>query len=244
MINFKIIIPFYNTEKWLSKTVESLLSQKYDNFSCYFSDDISTDRGLEVLNKYKDPKLNIITNTEKKYALKNIYDTINYSKPSDEDVIVLLDGDDWLFDDFALYKLNYYYSNEDILLTYGTYVHYPQGILPSNVTSYSENVIKNNLYRKDTWRASHLRTFKYKLWKNIKIEDLKDDDGEFYRMAWDLAIMFPMLEMSGGKHKCVSDILYCYNTSNPINDHKVNLNLQLSTDRKIRNKIPYNKLNI
>ncbi len=47
--------------------------------------------------------------------------------------------------------------------------------------------------------TSALRTFKYKLWKNIKEEDLKNREGKFYEAAWDLAFMFPMFEMAGEK---------------------------------------------
>jgi hypothetical protein len=161
---------------------------------------------------------------------------------TDEDIIVLLDGDDWFPNEQTLEILNKYYSNEETLMTYGTYIEYPSRRIPTNVSPFSENVIKNNLYRQDIWRASHLRTFKYKLWKNIAIEDLKDDSGKFYKMTWDLAIMFPMLEMSGGKHKCISELMYCYNTSNPINDHKVDHAYQLKLETEIRNKKKYEKI--
>ena len=44
-------------------------------------------------------------------------------------------------------------------------------------------------------------------------------------MAWDLAIMFPMVEMAGQHSKFVNEILYIYNTP-PINDHKLNVSYQ------------------
>lgn len=242
MLNFKIIVPFYNVEKWISTNIESLLQQTYNNFSCYYIDDMSTDESLSILEEYSnDKRINIIKNTEKKYALQNIYDSINISNPTDEDVIIIVDGDDWLSRTNALEKINSYYVNEDILLTYGTYIEYPSGTKPWNVSRYSDEIINKNLYRKDIWRASHLRTFKYKLWKNIKEEDLKDESDNFYRMTGDLATMFPMLEMCGGKFKYVEDILYCYNVTNPNNDHKVDHSLQLKTEYMIRNKSPYER---
>lgn len=243
MQHFKIITPFYNVEKWISTNLESVLGQTYQNFEIYYIDDLSTDRSIEILERYKSNKnINIIKNTEKKYALKNIYDTINMASPKDEDVIVILDGDDWLSSTEVIEKINNIYNTEDVLMTYGTYIGFPNGQKPWNVKPYSEEVKKTNSYRKDVWRASHLRTFKYKLWKNIDVEDLKDSDGNFFRMTWDLAMMFPMLEMSGGKWKCVEEILYCYNMSNPLNDEKVDHNLQLSLDRYIRSKKPYHKM--
>jgi hypothetical protein len=52
-----------------------------------------------------------------------------------------------------------------------------------------------------------------------------------------------MIEMSGKeKFKFINDILYVYNESNPINDHKVDIRLTIELANKIRNKKPYNKI--
>jgi glycosyltransferase involved in cell wall biosynthesis len=244
MHNLKIIIPFYNVEKWIATNIESILRQTYKNFSCFYIDDVSTDESLTILEEYSsDKRINIIKNKQKKYALSNIYHAIELADPKDEDIIITVDGDDWLSDDKVFEYINKIYTEEDILLTYGTYIEYPNGKIPFNVSSYSQEIIKDNAYRKDIWRASHLRTFKYKLWKNIKIEDLKDKDGNFFKMTWDLAIMLPMLEMAGGKFKCISDILYCYNLMNPNNDHKINHALQLELENQIREKNKYSIMN-
>ena len=76
----------------------------------------------------------------------------------------------------------------------------------------------------------------------INIEDMLDDDGEFYKMTCDLAIMFPMLEMAGENSKYIKDILYVYNNSNPLNDHKINNQYQLKLEQEIRNGRKYNKI--
>ena len=64
-------------------------------------------------------------------------------------------------------------------------------------------------------------------------------EGKFYPMTWDKAMMFPMIEMSGGNFKCIRDILYLYNDINPINDHKVDLELQRHLSDVIIAKEPY-----
>jgi hypothetical protein len=97
--------------------------------------------------------------------------------------------------------------------------------------------------RKQTFTLSHMRTWKSWLWKKIEDSDLKDEDGNFWSVAGDLAFMFPMFEMSGEEHyRFLTDILYIYNESNPINDHKVNMANVMKTTNKIRNKTPYKKL--
>jgi hypothetical protein len=76
----------------------------------------------------------------------------------------------------------------------------------------------------------------------IKKEDLISPCGTFYLMAWDQAMMFPMLEMSGHRAKFVSDILYIYNAANPINDSKVNRQLQQHLETVIRSQKRYERL--
>jgi hypothetical protein len=52
-----------------------------------------------------------------------------------------------------------------------------------------------------------------------------------------------MLEMAGEEHyRFLPNINYIYNESNPINDHKVNMNGVTSTVNKIRNKQEYKKI--
>lgn len=241
-MNFKIIVPAYNVEQWAEKNINSILSQKYQNFEVYYTDDISTDNTYEVVNKLNNGKINLVKNTEKKFALQNIVEAIERAKPDDEDVIVLVDGDDWLHNNSVLDTLKKKYKEEDLVLTYGSFVTSTTLTRPAMLSMYSDDVIDNKMFRKDHWRASHLRTFKYKLWKRIKDEDLRMPDGNYFRMAWDLAIMFPMLEMAGKKFSLIEEPLYVYNVENPINDHKVSRKLQHLTDLFIRKKQPYERV--
>ena len=47
-------------------------------------------------------------------------------------------------------------------MTYGSYVYYPMGNRGVEPSSYPKEIIDNNQFRQDKWRASHLRTFKTK----------------------------------------------------------------------------------
>ena len=98
------------------------------------------------------------------------------------------------------------------------------------------------MFREDRWRASHLKSFKYVLWKNLDIEDLKDANGNFYKTAYDQAFMLPLLEMSSERSAYLSDVLYTYNRSNPLNVDKVKTQEQHNTMLKIRKKKKYNRL--
>ncbi len=148
--HFKIIIPLYNVEKWIKICIRSVKAQSYKNFQCILLDDISTDKSADIIQKEikGDDRFKLIVNTEKAYALKNIYDGIDYSNPSSEDIIVTLDGDDWFAEKDVLKKLNTIYKNKKCWLTYGSYAEYPSGRRGKFAKQISKNVINNNDFRR------------------------------------------------------------------------------------------------
>ena len=242
--NFKIIIPFYNVEKWIKNCIKSIQLQNHENFQCVLIDDISDDNSYEIAKGMidGDDRFTLIRNKEKKYALRNICEAIEYSSPSDDDVVVVVDGDDWLATKNVLNKLDNFYNDEKCLMTYGSFIEYPTSRIGAEASKYPDDVVENNKFRKDTWRASHLRTFKYLVWKEVNHDDLKDADGEYYEMTYDQAMMLPMLEMCGSKAKYINDILYVYNLSNPNAVNKTRAKKQHKIMLDIRNKKPYNKI--
>ena len=224
-----VIIPLYNVEKWIGRCLKSVQGQDYSNFRCYVVNDISTDdTEKKILKQIKDDdRFVYISNKEKKYALKNIYDTIKNKKFEDESIVVLLDGDDWFASPSVLSKVNQTYNDKGCWVTYGSYVEFPsmkKGVFSQKIP---QKTIENKSYRSEPWRSSHLRTFKVKLWRKIKDQDfLYSKTGKFVKAAWDLAFMFPMLEMSGNRAEYIPDIMYFYNRENPLNEDKVNHSLQ------------------
>ncbi len=55
-----VIIPVYNTEKYIQETIESVLNQTYKNIEIIAVNDGSTDQSLEILEKLKNKALNKI----------------------------------------------------------------------------------------------------------------------------------------------------------------------------------------
>ena len=199
---FIIIVPFYNVEEWIEKCIKSIILQNYKNFVCVIVDDVSNDNSSKIVENIvkQDDRFIFIKNKNKKYALQNIVDGIEIAKPNEEDIIVTLDGDDWFASKKVLDILNEKYQ-KDILMTYGSYIQYPNfenGKFSKKIPDY---IIENNLFRESEWMSSHLRTFKYKLWNKIDDKDLRDEYQNYFKVSWDMAFMFPMLEMSNKKFK-------------------------------------------
>lgn len=240
--HFLIVVPAFNCEKWIEQCLKSVLHQTYKNYRIVFIDDMSTDKTYEKANNLIGTTHICLQNHSKAYALANIVSAIELAEPNDNDIILTLDGDDWLFDDNVLSYLNKFYQDNDCWLTYGSYVEYPNGIRGKFAKQISHQTIINKSYRQEEWCSSHLRTFKYGLWKHINLNDMKNKEDQFYDMTWDLSFMFPMLEMTGKRAKYIEKILYVYNRDNPINDDKVNHQKQLNYEKEIRNKKKYQLL--
>lgn len=239
---FVIIIPSYNNEKYIEKNLRSVFSQNYSNYRVIYIDDHSRDNTLllaQSLFKELDKKgcASLIHNPTNYGALANIYNAVHSCH--DEEIVVLLDGDDFLAHEQVLTILNQTYANPNIWMTYGNYLDYPSYQQnPQICKKIANKIIENRSFRKKPWSATHLRTFYTSIFKEINIADLFYR-GRFYPMGWDLAIMIPMLEMSGPHSAFIEDVLYLYNRENPISDHKIHLEFQNDCSKHIRARSCY-----
>lgn len=247
MTQFKLVVPAYNCESWIEKCLSSIKSQVHENYQCVIYNDSSTDKtGLiidDFIKKHGDERFSVIHNESNRKALKNITEGFDFLKSKDdkESVLAVIDGDDYLFCEFSLKLVDQVYSKTSSALTYGSFVMWPTGELSFD-RSFPKEVIENNSYRNYKFISSHLRTFKSYLWNSINDEDLRDIDGDYFKVGWDVAFMIPMLEMSGGKFTYIPNILYVYNRWNPISDDVINSQNQMRVDRLIRTKKSYKKL--
>ncbi len=244
-IEFEIIICSYNNERWCIKNLESLIGQTYPDWHATIVIDAATDKTYELLSEFikkyhLENKITIILNKKRQGSLANIY--MVASQCPQEKVIGLLDGDDWLSDAGVLERVAQAYTERDIWLTFGQFEFYPNG-RKGWVRPYAKSVIKTNSFRKvQGMLPTHFKTFYAWLFHKITLKDLLYK-GEFYPVAGDVAMMFPLIEMAGKHHKCFhEEINYVYNMDNPLNDFNIRLKEQLALDHYIRSKNPYEPL--
>jgi glycosyltransferase involved in cell wall biosynthesis len=238
---FRFVIVGGPAEKYISRCLTSVLLQDFTDWTACVVLDPVGDRTIEIAQGYTyDKRIKLIANSNRMYALPNIITSIAAQSPNSEDVILMLDADDWLSgNNSATIVKRYYDRNPELLLTHGSWVPYPHVPVATNNYPYSLSDWVRGIRNVD-WRASHLRTFKYKVWRCVKDEDLRDPCNKYYETAWDLAIMFPMLEMCGpNRVKYISERIYTYNQETPFNDGKVRLREQMITSRYIAAKPAY-----
>ena len=243
---FTIVMPFYNASKWVDKSIKSVLLQDYENFTCIVADDCSTDNSYEVCNKLigNDDRFKLITTEKNLGPLGNAYEAamVHNDDNDKNNIIVILDGDDFLYGSTALSTLNKHYNDVDCWMTYGSYINLSNKQVGKFSSPVSQQVIDNNSYRSAPWCTSHLRSYKLGLLQKIKKSDIMDKNGDYFKAAGDLGLMFPLLEMSGNKAHFVKDILYIWNDLNELNEHKDKRELQLQYEQYIRSLSKYNRL--
>lgn len=241
---FVIIIPSYNNELFCTANINSALDQRYKNYRVIFINDCSSDKTLELVKKtvaksHKKDLVTIIDNNTRELALANYYYAI-HKNTKDDEIIITLDGDDMLASPYVLKHLNLAYSNneKEIWLTYGQMRYLSNPKSKSWIRDIPKEIVKENRFREYPHLPSHLRTFYSWLFKLIDIEDLQDN-GEFYPMTWDVAMMLPMIEMARNHFVFIPHVLYIYNDVNTISDHRTDQELQFNLSKEIRAKPPY-----
>jgi len=191
-----------------------------------------------IKEKGQERRVILIKNPQRKGALANRYKGVHLC--DDDTIIVDCDGDDMLADPKTLSTINEIYSSNDVWMTWGSYIHQSNGSRGCSKAVPPE-VILGNAFRRYDWIFSHLRTYYAALFKKIKHEDLLFHSN-YFKMATDVAVMMPMLEMAGTHSMFIEKVLYIYNDMNSINLHKVNRQFQLLMYKIILTKRPYKNL--
>tara|TARA_B100001123_G_C15330408_1_gene1031032 strand:+ start:1836 stop:3125 length:1290 start_codon:yes stop_codon:yes gene_type:complete len=92
---FSVIIPVYNSEKYLNKCIKSVLNQKNNKTEIILIEDCSTDNSLKVCNSFQhNPSVNIIRHKKNLGVSISRNDGILAAKGK---YILFLDSDDWLY---------------------------------------------------------------------------------------------------------------------------------------------------
>jgi FkbM family methyltransferase len=257
-----IISPFWNAEQYVSKNVLSVASQDYENFQHILIDDASEDSShlevAKVINSLPDnikPKLNVTVNLTNKGA---IFNQLNAVKEfvKDDDIVILLDGDDWLVNNNTIF---HYYNdlyNQGYEFTYGSMWSVVDNI-PLISQEYPKHVKENKSYREHlfNWRIpyTHLRTVLGKHIKNLDESKFKDENNNWMRSGHDNPLFYELIErVDSNKIYCNREIVCNYNDANPLNDYKIrgeeqNRNAELSyrkpekLKKRILLAIPTNK---
>lgn len=169
-----IIINCFNGEKFLSKTLQSVLHQTYKNFEVIFVDNCSTDESAKIFKRIKDKRFKYFK-TKKKIKL---YEARNFAlKKIKGKFVSFLDADDWWDKKFLSSRKLFFLSSSEYGFSFSNCYHYyenkkkfevfykgklPSGLILDNLLNYyfikiSSTIIKRNI----------IKNFKFNSYYNI-----------------------------------------------------------------------------
>ena len=148
-----IIIPMYNVENTISKAIDSILNNTYQNYELILVDDESNDNTLKICEKYQDERIKII---KQKHAGVSAARN-NGIKNSKGDYIGFIDGDDYVDDDYLESLLNYALENDLDWVESGV-IYYWNKDKKTNQSYFNQNMI----FTKDNYDLIYRHLFNTK----------------------------------------------------------------------------------
>jgi glycosyltransferase involved in cell wall biosynthesis len=113
-----VIIPIYNSEKYLSHTLDSLYNQSYSNFQVVYVNDGSTDSSEQIIKKYLRSNQDIYLFQKNKGVLR-LAETLNYGlSKCDGELVTMLPSDD-LWPNYKLTDQIDYFTDQSVVMVHG-----------------------------------------------------------------------------------------------------------------------------
>ena len=206
---FVFVVASYNNKKNYKKNLNSIYQQKYKNYRVIYIDDCSEDGTYNLVENFKRNNTILIKNIHNYGPAYSRY--LGYMMCEEEEIVIFLDGDDFLYDSKVLNRLNDYYDN-GYDFTFGSFRLMEKGY-NRIAEDYPIEVIKEKSYRKYELPPSHLRTTYARNIKNISFLDLLDGFGNFLQVSTDYLDMMHSLENCNNP-KAIPQLLLLYNDKN------------------------------
>lgn len=180
-----VIMPVYNTEKYVGQAIESVLSQTYPDFELLIVDDGSKDRSRDICEEYskKDSRISVFTNDTDMHgpgSARNI--GLNHASG---EYLYFMDSDDWLDENLLETVVNCMRQTGADIVQFGVISEYgnskafwngksilTKAEISENFSEFWNNTIKN------LW----VFLFQRELIKNIRFENIIDGEDVCFVM--------------------------------------------------------------
>ena len=123
-----VVMSTYNRAHLLKETVESVLNQSFSDFEFIIIDDCSTDNTLQLLQSFKDNRINVLKNSQNKGCTFNYHIAHNLARGK---YVAHIDDDDICFPNRFEKQIDFLKQNPDISLL-GAFVEtFGENVRPS-----------------------------------------------------------------------------------------------------------------
>lgn len=112
-VSISVLMPVYNAERYVGKAVESILKQTFTDFEFIIINDGSTDRSLEILQRYakQDNRIRLISR-ENRGLVKTLNEGLSLAKAP---LIARMDADDIAYPDRFMLQKQFLDKNPDVV---------------------------------------------------------------------------------------------------------------------------------
>ena len=175
-----VIIPVYNTEKYLEKCIESVINQTFKDLEIILINDCSTDGSLKIIRKYEkiDKRIKVIDLLENLGHKKARNLGINIASG---DYITNIDSDDFLSLDCFDKQIELMEEKKLDICIYNMYFYYDEY---KRIRANKEKVNKifsgrEAFIKSLDWRITSQGIFKKEIFKQIKEDEEFFNEDEF-----------------------------------------------------------------
>lgn len=190
-IKLSVIIPMYNCEKYISRLINSITNQDYNNYEIILLNDGSTDNTKNIINSVNDERFIVINKQN-----SGVSDTRNKGlKKITGDLVTFIDSDDYISSNYFSTIINIYNTNnEPDLINFGFYSEVEDEnfkILSSDKIKYKSILYKNKNQIKKDFVNLWDNTMLYNLWNKVyKVNLIKDNKINFIKENWGEDVVF------------------------------------------------------
>lgn len=200
-----IILPIYNGEKYLDKSISSILNQTYENIELLLIDDCSTDDSVELCKKYreKDKRIKLFQSPKNSGTM---YLNFYLFKDNLRDYIMCTDQDDWLEKDMVELMVKGLEESKSDVIVCDYYINentpsYPgtKDMLLDNSEAIAELMLDRNI-KAYYWNKLYKKeVFTKGIEAHIRDTEVFDD-----------FVTMPYILKNANTVKCISNRLYHY----------------------------------
>ena len=151
-----ILLATYNGEKFISKSIDSILNQTFKDFELLIGFNGTTDNSKEIVSKYNDPRIRVFDYGDDKGKSKTLNKLLIESK---YDWVAIQDDDDIWIETKLEKQLNYINTN-DVIGTLINYINVDETIIGSPTLSLNDEEIKQKSLSGDNQIANTSTIFK------------------------------------------------------------------------------------
>ena len=192
MNNFvSVLLPVYNGEKFLEKSIKSVLKQTFTNFELLIYNDGSTDSTATIISLFDDDRIQLFESHENKGIVHALNFLIDKARGF---LIARIDADDVWYPNKLEKQIHFINSHREIVLVgcfarliddkglefktkfkqYSDYNEIRKYLLNSNFIIHSSVLIRKRLFNYiGKYREKYLHTEDYDLWLRVLYSNLR-----------------------------------------------------------------------